>query len=78
MKFPLHPHLDLSGLWSFALNFSPGEYRTVADIEAGSIETFPCQVPGNLELDLHAAGKIPDPFFGMNIAALRKYESAHA
>lgn len=77
MKFPLHPRLDLNGPWSFALSFQPGEYRTVADIEAGGMETSPCQVPGNLELDLHAAGKIPDPFTGMNIASLRKYESAH-
>ena len=77
MRFPLHHHIDLSGPWSFATSFRPDEYRTLADIEAGGVETLPCQVPSNLELDLHASGKIPDPFLGMNIVSLRKYESAH-
>lgn len=78
MRFPLHHHLDLNGPWSLALAFQPGDYRTVADFAAAGVETLPAQVPGNLELDLHAAGRIPDPFQGMNIVALRKYEFAHA
>jgi len=78
MRVPLHHQFDLHGPWSFAVSFQPGDYRTIADIMAAGIETLPCQVPGNLELDLEAAGRIPPPFQGMNIASLRKYEHAHA
>jgi hypothetical protein len=35
------------------------------------------QVPGNLELDLQRNGIIEEPFFGMNIVDLRRYETAH-
>lgn len=34
----------------------------------------PGQVPGNVELDLVRAGRLPDPFFGNNIEKLRPYE----
>lgn len=77
MQFPLRQILELTGAWSFAVDFNPGDFRTIADIEANRRKVLPCQVPGNLELDLHAAGEIPEPFHGMNIATLRKYESAH-
>lgn len=78
MQFPLRQTIDLTGAWSFAVDFDPGDPRTIADVGASRRKILPCQVPGNLELDLHAAGEIPEPFHGMNIAALRKYESVHA
>ncbi|MDP3072926.1 MAG: glycoside hydrolase family 2 TIM barrel-domain containing protein [Opitutaceae bacterium] len=78
MNFPLRQTIDLTGAWSLAVDFKPGDLRTIADVEASGRKIHPCQVPGNLELDLHAAGEIPEPFHGMNIATLRKYESAHA
>ena len=31
-------------------------------------------VPGNAELDLYAAGKAPEPFWGTNLYAFRPYE----
>ena len=37
-------------------------------------ESIPAQVPGNVELDLFAAGKEKDPFYGENIYDYRKYE----
>ena len=40
-------------------------------------ETFPAVVPGNFELDLQRAGKIPDPFYSSNIIDLQKFEYAH-
>ncbi len=76
--FPLRQTIDLTGAWSFAVDFNSGDLRTIADVGASRRKILPGQVPGNLELDLHAAGEIPEPFHGMNIAALRKYESAHA
>lgn len=78
MRFPARQILDLTGAWSFAVDFRGGEPRTIAELEASGLDIRPCQVPGNLELDLHAAGEIPEPFHGTNIAALRRYESAHA
>ncbi len=35
------------------------------------------RVPGNFELDLHAAGRIDDPFFGQNVLKMQKLESTH-
>ena len=38
---------------------------------------IPAQVPGNVELDLMAAGILPDIFFGNNVKLLRPYEFYH-
>ena len=46
------------------------------DPSTGEKHTIPAQVPGNVIGDLHRAGIIPDPFFGSNSVALRKYEFA--
>lgn len=78
MLFRSRHFLELNGAWSFALSLEPAEPCTVAEVTATGHQVLPCQVPGNLELDLQAAGQIPDSFHGMNIAALRRYESAHA
>ena len=34
-------------------------------------------MPGNFELDLHANGIIPDPYFGTNIKLLRNFEKKY-
>lgn len=34
--------------------------------ESGTDEWLPATVPGTVHTDLMAAGKIPDPFFGIN------------
>jgi beta-mannosidase len=72
--------VSLDGAWSFCISETPAfdGVSTIADVEALGLETLPATVPGNLELDLHACGRIPDPFVGMNIAALRRYETFHA
>jgi beta-mannosidase len=41
------------------------------------MDSVPASVPGNFELDLQAAGRIPEPFFGTNIADLRRFERHH-
>jgi beta-mannosidase len=71
---------DLNGTWSFCVADAQGfdGVRTIADAEALGLDVLPATVPGNLELDLQACGRIPDPFVEMNIAALRRYETAHA
>lgn len=71
---------DLSGPWQFAMQMGrpAGAYTTcAADLTKAGLEMLPAQVPGNLELDLLANGRIDEPFFGRNMLALRRYESAH-
>ena len=70
--------VDLSGEWSFAYSLEPlPDMRTIAEVEASGLQSYPCTVPGNFELDLQAAGLIEEPFYGMNMAALSTYEKAH-
>ena len=42
--------------------------------ESGETMTIPAQVPGNVIADLHRAGVVPDPYFGLNSAGLRIWE----
>lgn len=69
--------LDLAGAWSFAWSEQAHEFHTLAEITHSSLAVRPCSVPGNFELDLLAHGLIPEPFFGLNITALRPFESTH-
>ena len=41
---------------------------------AVDVPAIPAEVPGNIELDLHRNGIIPDPFFGENVDLLRPFE----
>lgn len=72
------PVLDLSGSWRMAM--APTEragleaVRSIGEIEATGLPILDTVVPGNLELDLLANGLIEDPFRGMNIAGLTRYE----
>ena len=58
--------MEIKGNWSLFFE----------DPATGVAHTVPAQVPGNVIGDLHRAGIIPDPFFGSNSVALRKYEFA--
>jgi len=69
--------LDLSGEWQMAFSDTPQDIRSLEDLKASGLPLYPAQVPGNFELDLHRNGLIPDPFFGMNIAELPKWEDKH-
>ncbi|MHB1456503.1 MAG: glycoside hydrolase family 2 protein [Armatimonadota bacterium] len=69
--------IDLNGRWAFAFDNKDYEFSTIADIETSGLTVYPCSVPGNFELDLQANGIIEDPFFGMNISKLTKYENTH-
>jgi len=50
----------------------------VEELRAAGLTAYPASVPGNLELDLLANGLIDEPFQGMNIVGLRRYEHAYA
>jgi beta-mannosidase len=75
--FPARKAIELNGGWTFAWSEQAADYRTIADIQQSGLETLPCQVPGNFELDLQDNDLIAEPFIGMNIVELRRYESAH-
>lgn len=71
--------IDLSGDWSFAYSDGPEDrlFSTGAELESAGYKTHPCTVPGNFELDLHRNGIVDEPFHGMNIAGLARYERSH-
>ncbi len=66
----------LNGTWS--LYPIPPEVRadTPQALAASGIAPIPATVPGNVELDLSAAGMLPaDLYFGMNIREAERYET---
>ena len=69
------PRLDLGGTWTMR-HFLEGEknINTPDELLCAALDSIPAQVPGNVEIDLQAAGTIPDPFFGLNSTGLRPYE----
>jgi beta-mannosidase len=77
MKFPLHPHISLDGSWTLAFGDEGGCHKTIAELEASGLKHVAATVPGNVELDLQAAGLLPDVFAGMNIVELRAWERRH-
>ena len=67
--------IDLCGSWELSHRRQPAEGP--AELDAAfheDWETLPAQVPGNVELALVDAGKLPDPFIGKNLFLLRPYE----
>jgi len=65
----------LNGDWRLA--FFPEAESPVHgpdDLAAHAPRMIAARVPGNVELDLQAAGIIPEPFFAGNIRRLREYE----
>jgi beta-mannosidase len=79
MQYPLHPTQDLCGDWTLALSPTVPDVTPSrpADLDAAGLDTLPARVPGNFELDLLAAGRIEEPFVGMNIAGLQPFEGHH-
>ncbi|MDR2606894.1 MAG: hypothetical protein LBC57_00760, partial [Treponema sp.] len=73
-------HQSLDGTWKLAVihqaDFVKMELPTsyAAVTAAGAIDGT---VPGNFEIDLEKAGRIPDPFFGKNMLDMFKYEDCH-
>jgi beta-mannosidase len=68
-------HISLDGDWQLA--FFPeadSPVRGPDDLAAHAPQMIAAHVPGNVELDMQAAGIIPEPFYGSNIRRLREYE----
>jgi beta-mannosidase len=67
--------VSLNGQWT--LHFWPQPETPVSSPDAMhsvSYQTIPAKVPGNVELDLLAAGLINDPMTGANVWEMRPYE----
>ena len=65
--------ISLNGEWSLA--YAPeGEWRRGGVPFPEDAPEIAARVPGNVELDLCAAGLEADPFFGLNLYAYEKYE----
>ena len=69
--------MNLNGTWK--LYFCPeGSIKidSVKELERAGTSSIPCTVPGNVELDLAAAGILPaDLYMGENILQAEKYEN---
>jgi beta-mannosidase len=74
---------DLCGEWHLGIiadadfqkmSVSP---KSVQAVRASGMAVIPASVPGNFELDLTAAGKLEDPFYGGNILQLQELEDRH-
>ncbi len=72
--------IDLGGAWWFAISDRRVDIGppSVDAFRAAGLTPYPATVPGNLELDLLANGLIDEPFHGMNIVGLRRYEHVWA
>lgn len=73
----------LDGEWKLYLaenkncvDFANG-ISTEKELISYGFEKIPAVVPGNFELDLLRAGKIEDPFFGINPILLQGLENRH-
>lgn len=75
---PLRRKDDLGGEWQFAWSKEDKAIRTIADARGAGFAPRRAVVPGNFELDLEANGLLDaDPYFALNLAARREYESVH-
>ena len=71
---PMHTQ-NLNGTWS--LYYAPetaGQPDAFAPELLNTWSKIPAQVPGNVEIDLEAAGITPDPFYADNLHAYAPYE----
>jgi beta-mannosidase len=68
--------LSLDGEWEL-FYFAAGEHRIEdpSELDSLELESISAQVPGNVELDMVRAGRLPDPFYGANIRLLRPLEN---
>ena len=67
--------VDLNGTWELSYFPQPddGAVRRLEDVPEG-VGTVSATVPGNCELDLIRAGRLPDAETGLNAQKLRPYE----
>ena len=64
----------LDGQWTLAI-VPPSPERPTRPQELSRVhDVIPAMVPGNVELDLMRAGRLPDPYFGGNILEVQELE----
>ncbi|GHT22019.1 beta-mannosidase [Bacteroidia bacterium] len=67
--------VSLNGKWELSYWEQPRKpVRTPDAMQQVTFKTIPATVPGNVELDLQAAGIIHDPMIGNNVWEMRPYE----
>ena len=71
-----YPSEDLNGAWRlvFSRKVDFPAFMTIEEIESSGLQSIIAEVPGNFELSLVDAGLLPDPYFGLNILEVQKYE----
>ena len=69
--------LILDGDWSLALSREDLQLKSSLELKKAGLDVIPAKVPGNFELDLQAAGLLPEPFFGMNMKKVNELEDRH-
>ena len=68
--------ISLNGRWLLRYDREEGECPASPDeIEKSGWTAVPANVPGNVEIDLVRAGKLPEPTVGHNVYELRELES---
>ena len=68
--------ISLDGAWKLAYGpYSTNAPATPDELKKSTWTEISAKVPGNVELDLLASGKIKNPEVGINIYDLRKYEA---
>lgn len=68
--------MNLNGTWKlYYCPYGSVKINSVTELKASGIPSVPCTVPGNVELDLSAAGILPkDLFKGENILKAQDFE----
>jgi len=68
---------DLSGDWNlvFSSEVDFPAFKTIEEIKSSGLQSIHADVPGNFELSLTKAGLLPDPYFGLNILEVQKFEN---
>jgi len=70
--------VNLSGPWQFAFaDCEPSRLSCLRALEESGLKFHPCTVPGCLETDLQQTGFLEDPFVGLNILEVQRYEKHH-
>ena len=68
--------ISLNGSWKlYYVPFNKNAPTTPDELKMKDCQEIPATVPGNVELDLMASGKIKNPEVGNNVYDLRKYEA---
>ncbi len=71
-------NISLNGEWSLATSEVALPLKSASELKKAKLKAIPAKVPGNLELDLQAAGLLPEPFFACNMKKLDQIEKLHA